>query len=80
MTIGDLEWLLTWSRHESPGVVLRDKLSDPTQGHLSVSQYLSNRAKDQGRSFPPHILKDKSEAFFDQIIGPDDQGGEGIAP
>ncbi|MBI2857234.1 MAG: hypothetical protein HYX95_02840 [Chloroflexi bacterium] len=79
MSIGDLEWLLTWAEHEPPAIVLRDKLSDPTLDDLSVGQYLRKRADAQGRSFPRRILKDKRNAFFDDIIGPDDQK-EGLAP
>ncbi|MEW6033542.1 MAG: hypothetical protein AB1603_01650 [Chloroflexota bacterium] len=73
MSIGDLEWLLTWAQREPPAVVLRGKLSDPTLDDLSVSQYLRKRADGQSLSFPRRILKDKWETFFDEITGPDGQ-------
>ncbi|MDO8751350.1 MAG: hypothetical protein Q7K03_09450 [Dehalococcoidia bacterium] len=76
MSIGDLEWLLTWAQHEPPAVVLRDKLSDPALDDLSVSQYLRKRADDKGLSFPLRILKDKSDAFFGEITGPDDNSSD----
>lgn len=72
MSIGDLEWLLTWAQHEPPAVVLRDKLSDPALDDQSVSQYLRKRADDRGLSFPQRILKDKADEFFGELTGPDD--------
>ena len=72
MSIGDLEWLLTWAQHEPPAVVLRDKLSDATLDDLSVSQYLHKRADDQGLSFPRRILKDTAESFFGELTGQDE--------
>ena len=77
MSIGDLEWLLTWAQHEHPAVVLQDKLSDHTLHDMSVSQYLRKRAEEHGLSFPPRLLKDKAEAFFGEITGPDD-GSEDV--
>ena len=76
MSIGDLEWLLTWAQHEPPAIVLRDKLSDPALDDLSVSQYLQKRADEQGLSFPRRILKDTADAFFDEVTGSDDQAGD----
>lgn len=73
MSIGDLEWLLTWAQDEPPAVVLRDKLSDPNLDDLSVSQYLRKRADDQGLSFPRRMLKDKADASFNELTGPEDQ-------
>ena len=75
MSISDLEWLLTWAQHESPAIVLRDKLSDPALDGLSVSQYLQKRADEKGLSFPRRILKDRMEAFFSEVIGADYQAG-----
>jgi hypothetical protein len=76
MSIGELEWLLTWALHEHPAVVLWDKLSDPALDDQSVGQYLHKRAKDQGLSFPQRILMDKANAFFGKITEPDYQGEE----
>jgi hypothetical protein len=69
MSIGDLEWLLTWAVHDPPAAVLREKLSDPALDDLSVSQYLHKRANELGLSFPQRILKDKADAFFGELIG-----------
>ena len=77
LSIGDLEWLLTWAQHEPPPVVLRDKLSDPALDDLSISQYLRKRADDKGLPFPRRILKDKADEFFGELTGTDDQG-EGL--
>jgi hypothetical protein len=72
MSIDDLEWLLTWAEHETPAVVLRDKLCDPSLDGLSVGRYLRRRADDLGLPFPKHILKDKSDDFFGEWLGVDD--------
>jgi hypothetical protein len=68
MSVGDLEWLLTWAKVEHPAVVLQDKLSDSAMDDLSVSQYLRKRADGKGLSFPRRILKDRAEAFFGELI------------
>jgi len=73
MSIGDLEWLLTWAQNEPPAVVLRDKLSDHVLDDLSVGQYLHKRAGDQCLLFPRRILKDTAEAFFDELTRSDGQ-------
>jgi hypothetical protein len=73
MSIGDLEWLLTWAQHEPPAVVIRDKLADPDLDDLSLGQYLHKRADDRGLSFPPHILRDKADEFFGELTGPDER-------
>ena len=47
MSIGDLEWLLTWAQYEPPAIVLRDKPSDPALDDLSANtskSVLMNRA------------------------------------
>ena len=75
MSIGDLEWLLTWAQYEPPAIVLRDKPSDPALDDLSVSQYIQKRADEQGLSIPRRILKNTADAFFDEVTGPDDQAG-----
>ncbi|MBI2852151.1 MAG: hypothetical protein HYX84_03485 [Chloroflexi bacterium] len=69
MSVSDLEWLLTWAKVEHPAVVLRDKLSDPAQDDLSVSQYLRKRADDKGLPFPRRLLKDRADAFFGELSG-----------
>ncbi len=74
MSIGELEWLLTWAQHESPAVVLRDKLADPALDDLSIGQYLHKRANGLGLSFPRRILKDKADAFFGDLTGLANQG------
>lgn len=77
MSIGDLEWLLTWSQHEPPAVVLRDKLCDPALDDMSIGQFLHKRASDKGLSFPVRILKSKAEAFFGELTEPDGQSDDG---
>ena len=71
MSISDLEWLLTWAERESPADVLRDKLSDSNLDDMLFSQYLRRRADSKGLSFPRRILKDKADAFFEDLIDRD---------
>lgn len=74
MSIGDLEWLLTWASIEPPELVLRVKLADHTLDEMSVGQYLRKRAEDQALNFPPRLLKETADAFFGEMLEFDPQG------
>ena len=54
MSIEDLEWLLSWSKYESPEVFLSEKYENPDLKYMSVRKVIEIKIPDNGKIFIIH--------------------------